>query len=252
VPADLCLVALESDAVRIAEAGLAPLEGWRQLPHQGTVNRSPFVILVRAGNPQRIADFEDLARPGVGVVHPDPLTSGGANWSILAEYGAAARRRPDDPEAGYRLLLGIWRNVVAQAGSARAARTQFQNGFGDALVTYEQDALADRRRGRSDDEIVYPHSTVLSEHTLVVLERNIGPEERVLIGAFVEFLWSAAAQRLFVEHGFRSVDAALNADASFGVIADPFTVTDFGGWPRVRAEIVQGVWQERVLRELER
>ena len=253
VPADLCLVALEPDAERLAEANLTAPFSWLRLPHRGTVNRSPFVILVRAGNPLAIHDFADLGRPGLRIVHPDPMTSGGAKWSILAEYGAAVRRQPDDPQAGHRLLLGIWRNVVAQAASARAARTQFQNGFGDALVTYEQDGILDRARGKLDAEIVYPHSTILSEHTLVVLERNVRPSERALVQAFVDFLWSETAQRLFVEYGFRSVDEKWNAaNPAFGRLEDPFGVEDLGGWGRARSDIVEGVWQHQVLKELER
>ncbi|HXF63060.1 MAG TPA: substrate-binding domain-containing protein, partial [Caldilineaceae bacterium] len=200
VPADLALLSLELDAQRLAEAGVIAPQSWQALPHRGVVNRTPFIILVRPGNPKQIHDFADLTRPGIGVVHPDPLTSGGANWAILAEYGAAVRRRAASPQAGHDLLLGIWRNVVAQAASARAARTQFENGFGDALITYEQEALWDRQRGQLNAEIVYPHSTVLSEHTLVVVARNVEPDERELIDAFVAFLWSEEAQRLFVEY----------------------------------------------------
>jgi len=253
VPADLLLVALEPDAVRLAEANLTPPFSWRRLPHDGTVNRSPFVILVRSGNPLGIHDFADLCRPGIRIVHPDPMTSGGAQWSILAEYGAAARAEPHDPQAGRRLLLGIWRNVVTQAASARAARTQFQNGFGDALVTYEQEGIHDRAHGKLDAEIVYPQRTILSDHTLVVLERNVRPSERALVHAFVDFLWSERAQRLFVEYGFRSVDERWNAaNPAFGRIDDPFGVEALGGWSRARADIVEGVWRHQVLKELER
>lgn len=254
VPADVCLVALEPDATRMATAGLTAPEGWKRLPHRGAVNRSPFVILVRPGNPKGIHDFEDLTRSGVEVVHPDPLTSGGAKWSILAEYGAAARRHPEDPAtAGYQILLGIWRNVVAQAASARAARTQFQNGFGDALVTYEQDGLLDRSRGKLEAEIIYPHSTILSEHTLVILERNVRPNERALVQAFADFLWSETAQRLFVQYGFRSVDEKINAaHPALPPIADPFGIEDLGGWDYARGAIIDEVWKKQVLKELER
>ncbi len=250
VPAQLALLSLESDAERLAEAGVIAPASWRELPHGGVVNRTPFVILVRPGNPKGIRDFADLARPGVAVVHPDPLTSGGANWAIVAEYGAGARADPSDPDAGRRMLAGIWSNVVAQASSARAARTQFENGFGDALITYEQEALWDRARGRLKADIVYPRRTILSEHTLVRIGRNVHPAERAAVDRFVRFLWSEQAQRLFVGHGFRSVDAALNADnTSFGRIEDPFLISDFGGWSRARREIVDGVWKERVLQK---
>src|SRR5688572_27452969 len=248
VPAQMALLSLELDAQRLADAGVTAPESWRQLPNQGVVNRTPFIILVRPGNPKGIRDFMDLARPGVQVVHPDPMTSGGANWAIIAEYGAGMRARPNDPNAGYELLLGIWRNVVAQAASARAARTQFEHGFGDALITYEQEVLRDRALGRLKGQIIYPRSTISSEHTLVEIKRNIEPEDRALVDAFVAFLWSEPAQRIFVEHGFRSVDDRLNAEnPNFGKITDPFLIEDFGGWQQAKREIVDSIWKNRVL-----
>jgi sulfate transport system substrate-binding protein len=252
VPAELALLSLELDAERLAAAGVVAPGSWRRLPHGGVVNRTPFVLVVRRGNPLRIHDFSDLARPGVRVVHPDPMTSGGANWALLAEYGAAARRAPGrEGEAGFEALRGVWRHVVAQAASARAARTQFENGFGDVLVTYEQDVLRDAARGMLPGEIVYPPSTVLSEHTLVVVDRNVALADRPLIGALVQFLWSGTAQRLFVRRGFRSVDEGLNAaNPAFGRIQDPFRVADFGGWDRVKKEIVDGIWRDRVMKEI--
>ncbi|HSJ52878.1 MAG TPA: substrate-binding domain-containing protein [Anaerolineae bacterium] len=253
VPAHLALLSLELDAQRLADAGVIAPESWRHLPYAGVVNRTPFIILVRPGNPRDIGDLADLARPGVGVVHPDPLTSGGANWAIVAEYGAGVRQSSGQLKGGHDLLLGIWRNVVAQAASARAARTQFENGFGDALITYEQEVLWDRTRGRLRGEIVYPQSTILSEHTLVVIDNHIAPDYRELMDAFVAFLWSDRAQRLFVEYGFRSVDESLNeANPAFGAIADPFLIDDFGGWARAKEEIVDGVWKDQVLQELGR
>ncbi len=252
VPAHLALLSLELDAYKLVDAGVIASESWKRLPFGGVVNRTPFIILVRPGNPKGIHDFKDLARPGVRVVHPDPLTSGGANWAIVAEYGAGARGSPDPARAGHDLLLGVWKNVVAQAASARAARTQFENGFGDALVTYEQDALRDRERGKLRADVVYPRSTVLSEHTLVTVERNIPRRERDLVDAFTRFLWSEEAQRIFVRYGFRSVNEPFNAGAAFGTIEDPFRISDLGGWKRASVEIVESVWKRRVLAELKR
>ena len=249
VPAEIALLSLESDAERLAEAGVVAAGSWKSLPHEGVVNRTPFVILVRPGNPKSIRDFTDLARPGVRVVHADPLTSGGASWALLAEYGAGARGG-GGPEAGERMLVGIWKNVVAQASSARAARTQFDNGFGDALVTYEQEAINDRALGRLKAEIVYPKSTVLSEHTLVILERNIRRHDRAAVDALARFLWSEEAQRLFVRQGFRSVDDTWNDNPAFGRIEDPFYASDFGGWRKAKRDIVDGIWKERVQRRL--
>jgi sulfate transport system substrate-binding protein len=248
VPAELGLLSLELDAERVAQAGVTPPGSWRALPFHGALNRTPFLIVVRPGNPLGIQGFADLARPGVRIVHPDPLTSGGALWAVMAEYGSAALDAPDRREAGYQRLLGVWRNVVAQASSARAARTQFENGFGDVLVTYEQDVLADVRSGRMAAEIVVPRSTIMSEHTLVVLDRNIRPADRPLIDALVAFLWSEKAQRLFVQYGFRSVIDRLNVEnPTFSSIPRPFLIADFGGWDAAKRDVIDAIWRDRVL-----
>ena len=253
VPAHLALLSLELDAQKLADAGVVLRESWKRLPFGGVVNRTPFIILVRPGNPKQIRDFADLARPGVELVQPDPLTSGGANWAIAAEYGAAARGSADPVRAGHDLLLGIWRNVVAQAASARAARTQFENGFGDALITYEQEALWDRSRGKLNAEIVYPRRTILSEHTLVRIDRNVTHKEKDLVDSFERYLWSEQAQRIFVRYGFRSVNDSLNAaNPAFGHIEDPFQIADLGGWKRAKKEIVDAVWKQQVLAELKK
>ena len=245
VPAQIAILALELDAQKLATEKIIPADNWSKLPQKGVVNRTPFVMLVRPGNPKRIRDFSDLARPGVRIVHPDPLTSGGAQWAILAEYGSALRTTRDAALAE-RQLLGIWKNVVAQAGSARAARTQFESGFGDVLITYEQDLLADP----PDGEIVYPSSTILSEHVVVTVEKNVPPRDSELVGGFVQFLWSESGQKAFVKSGFRSMDDKLNG--GFHKIEKPFTVADLGGWPKAKQEIVDNIWKNRVLPEVGR
>jgi sulfate transport system substrate-binding protein len=249
VPAQVALLSLESDAHRLADAGVIAPDSWKRLPNEGVLNLTPFVILVRPGNPLGIRGFEDLGRPGVRVVHPDPMTSGGANWAIVAEYGSGFRGTPGGAAAGEAVLAGVWKNVVAQAASARAARTQFENGFGDALVTYEQEALYDRQRKRLKADVAYPPRTILSEHTLVVVDRNIRPRERAMVDRFVRFLWSGEAQRIFVRFGFRSVSPELDREnPGFGAIEAPFRIADFGGWKKARREIVDGVWKDRVMK----
>lgn len=250
VPAEVMILSLELDGWRLVDNGVLPGPTWLELPHKGVVNRTPFIILVRPGNPKGIADFADLTRPGIGVVHPDPLTSGGAQWALLAEYGSVTQTGGSE-DAAYEQLLGIWRNVVAQAASARAVRTQFESGFGDALITYEQEAVIDRLKGHLNADIVYPHSTIFSDHVVVVLDKNIDPDNRELVDAFVDFLWSDRAQQIYVDYGFRSMDERLNAaDPNFGHIDVPFTVDDLGGWLVAKRDIVDAVWQENVLPRL--
>ncbi len=245
VPAQVGILSTELDAQRLVDAGALPSDTWRALPHQGTLNLTPFIILTRQGNPKNVRDFADLTRPGIGVVHADPRTSGGAMWGILAEYGSARQLGLSDADAA-KQLAGIWRNVVAQASSARGARTQFENGFGDALVTYEQEALYDIARHKFDGEIIYPRSTVESEHTVVVIDRNVAPDERAVVDAFVEFLWSEPAQKIFVQYGFRSVDDALNGDA-FTPIEKPFRVQTLGGWQSAKQNIIDALWKEKIV-----
>ena len=251
VPAELAILSTELDLLRLRQAGVLQTEAWKELPHQGIVNRTPFVILVGRGNPKGIREFADLARPGVRIVHPDPLTSGAANWAIMAEYGAALRRPGASSADGQALLLGIWRNVVSQAGSGRAARTQFDNGFGDVLITYEQDILGNSETGSRPFEIVYPRSTISSEHTVVAINKHIRPGQRELVRAFLDFLWSDEAQRLFVKDGFRSVEDQFNrGNTKFGTVPDLFLIHDFGGWLEAKKNIIDGIWKDKVLREI--
>jgi sulfate/thiosulfate transport system substrate-binding protein len=252
VPAEIAILALELDAFTLADRGALPGETWKNLPNGGVLNRSPFVIVVRPGNPKGIRDFADLTQPGLRIVHPDPLTSGGAQWAILAEYGSVLLETRDEQKA-YEQLRGVWINVAAQAASARAARTQFENGFGDVLITYEQDVVNDRASGEFEGDIVYPRSTIFSEHTVVVVDKHVGSADRELVQAFIAFLWSDNAQRIFTEYGFRSIDERHNAEnPTFGVIAAPFLVKDLGGWREAKREIVEAIWKNQVLPEIGR
>ncbi|MFA7481848.1 MAG: substrate-binding domain-containing protein [Vulcanimicrobiota bacterium] len=244
VPAQVAILSLELDAMALEKAGVLDGKTWKELPQQGVLNQTPFVILTRPGNPKGIEGFDSLARPGMQVVHPDPLTSGGAQWAILAEFGSVTLEGGSQREA-VELLTGLWRNVVAQASSARAARTQFEGGFGDALITYEQELVVeDKLHG----EIVYPSRTVLSDHIVIVVERNIEPQDRELIAAFVEYLWSREAQGIFVSFGFRSLTQDLNSlNPKLIPLEHPFTVEDLGGWQAAHKSIVQSIWMDQVM-----
>lgn len=251
VEVDLAILAIDRNARRLLDGG-ATRSDWRRLPHGGIVNRTPMVILVRRGNPKKIADFSDLARPGVRLIHPDPISSGAGQWSLLAIYGSqiirAERSGAGRDEAKAEELLGaIWKNVIATPGSAREARTQFERGEGDALVTYEVEALQLLDKGR-EFEIVAPSSTILSEHPVVIIDHGMAPTKYALVELFARYLWSERAQRAWVRHYFRAVtDEKLNeAEARFARIAMPFTVSDFGGWERAYGEIVEGVWKARI------
>ncbi len=251
VKADIAILAIERDAERLLKGGATKTD-WREYPHKGIVNRTPFVILVRKGNPKGIRDFEDLAKPGVKVIHPDPISSGGAQWSLLALYGSEVMKsekqtdQRDDAKA-FDLVRRVWKNVIATPGSAREARTQFETGFGDALITYELDAmqLLDRK---APFEIIAPKSTIFSEHPVVIIDDVMTPAKRALVELFVNYLWSEAAQKAWVKYYFRAItDEKLNeAEPRFVKIGLPFYVANLGGWERAYPDIIEGVWKKQV------
>jgi sulfate/thiosulfate transport system substrate-binding protein len=249
--ADLAILSIERDVDRLSQGG-AVTANWRLFPHQGIINKTPFVILVRKGNPKGIKDFLDLSKPGVKLIHPDPVSSGGAQWSILAIYGSELKKSEKqtgayDQARALQSLRAIWRNVISTPGSAREARTQFETGFGDALITYELEGLLMKEAGAAI-EIVVPQSTIFSEHPAVIIDRNVTAEERPIVEAFLQYLWSDEAQQAFVKYHFRSVtDEKLNENnKEFAQIEMPFTVELFGGWSRAYPEIIEKVWREQV------
>jgi len=250
VKADVAILAIERDAERLLKNGATKTD-WHTFPHQGIVNRTPFVIVVRQGNPKGIHDFPDLARPGVKLIHPDPASSGGAQWSLLAIYGSelikSERQTGKRDETKAVNLLGrVWKNVIATPDSARQARTQLETGYGDVLITYELEALQLQDSGKPF-EMVAPRSTIFSEHLVVILDRQMKPEKRALVELFINYLWSEEAQRTWVKYHFRSVtDEKLNeSEPRFAQIEMPFTVAELGGWSRAYREIIEGVWKQR-------
>lgn len=250
-PADFAILSIELDVQRLIKAGHVPQDWW-VTPQRGIVNKTPFVILVRSGNPLGIKDFPDLGKPGVKVIHPDPTSSGGAQWSILSIYGSELKKsevdsgQQDAPRA-LATLKSIWANVISTPGSAREARTQFETGYGDALITYELEGLLMKQAGEPV-EIVVPRSTIFSEHPGVVVERNVTPEEREVVFAFRNFLWSDEAQKAFVRNNFRSStnDAFNEGNAQFVKIDQPFTVHYFGGWEKAYPDVIEKVFRDQV------
>ena len=245
-PADLAILSIERDADRLKQ-GKATTTDWSTLPNRGIVNKTPFVILVRKGNPKQITDFPDLAKDGVRVIHPDPVSSGGAQWSILSIYGSELKRSPDDRTGALEMLRSIWKNVISTPGSAREARTQFETGYGDALITYELEGLLMKQAGAEID-VVVPKSTIFSEHPAVIIDRNVSAAERPVVQAFLNFLWSEEAQKAFVKYHFRAVtNESLNdTNAEFAKIEQPFTIEMFGGWSKAYPEIIEGVFRDQV------
>ena len=251
VKAQVAILSIERDAYRL-KSGNAVTSDWHLLPHKGIVNKTPFVILVRKGNPKGIHDFADLAKPGIKLIHPDPESSGGAQLSILAIYGSELVKTEKqfgeaDRARALQTLQAIWRNVVSTPGSAREARTTFEQGYGDALITYELEGMLLKESG-APFEIIVPEATIFSEHPIVIVDRNVSAGDRPIIEAFVRFLWTDEAQRAFVQNHFRSAtnDALTQENKELATIKYPFTVDYFGGWARAYPEVIEGVFKNQV------
>lgn len=254
VSADIAILSIERDVFRLRDAGFVTVD-WRSRPYKSIVNKTPFVILVRGGNPKGIQDFADLAKPGVEIIHPDPVSSGGAQWSILAIYGSELTKSEkesgdEDRARALQTLRAIWANVKSTPGSAREARTQFETGFGDVLVTYELEGLLMKQSKKTPIEIVVPQSTIFSEHPAVVIDKSVPASKRAIVDAFMEYLWSDEAQQGFVKNYFYSVtNNALNeASPDFGKIQTPFTIEKFGGWEKAYPDVIEKIFRDQVQR----
>ncbi|MEP6787250.1 MAG: sulfate ABC transporter substrate-binding protein [Acidobacteriota bacterium] len=250
-PADVAILSIDRDAQRLFDAKATTVD-WHAYPNKGIINKTPFVILVRKGNPKGIQDFPDLGKPGIKLIHPDPVSSGGAQWSILAIYGSELQKSQaasgtHDTVKALNTLQAIWKNVISTPGSAREARTQFETGFGDALVTYELEGLL-MKGANADIDVIIPRSTIFSEHPAVVIDRNVDAAKRPVVDAFLEYLWSDEAQKAFVKYHLRSVtnDSFNDENKEFAKIDQPFTVEMFGGWHKAYPDIIEKVFREQV------
>jgi sulfate/thiosulfate-binding protein len=232
--ADVAALSLDPDIDRIAKAGLIKSD-WRAGPTKGMVSRSIVAFAVRKGNPKGIKDWADLGRPGVEVLTPNPRTSGGAMWNVLALLGAGRRAKVDDVD----LLKRVLRNVQVMDKGARESITSFEKGVGDVAITYENEVLVGRAKGR-DYDLVIPRATILIENPIAVVDAYAERHgTRAAAEAFVAFLLSKEAQRVFADHGLRSVDAEVAKETAdrFPAVADLFTIEAFGGWSKAVDEV---------------
>ncbi|HET7012113.1 MAG TPA: sulfate ABC transporter substrate-binding protein [Anaerolineales bacterium] len=253
--ADVVALSLQADVARIQDAGLITHD-WTQAPNAGMVSTSIVAFAVRAGNPLGIRDWADLVRPDIEVLTPNPQTSGGAMWNILALYGAARRGHVegvpgDDPEAATAFLVEVLRHVTVMDKGARDSMVTFENGVGDVAITYENEVLVGRQAGK-DYELVIPESTLLIQNPVAVVDvyaQQRGTQEAAQ--AFVDFLFTPEAQAVFARHGLRSVDptVAESTAAQYPPVADLFTIEYFGGWPQASRDFFgeQGLFTQAIL-----
>ena len=258
--ADVAVLSLEGDVDQIVKAGLITHD-WRKTPHGGMISASVVALGVRKGNPKGIKGWEDAARLGVEVLYPNPKTSGGAMWDVIAIYGAGlklaeqrAAGTPVAPEAAESqaadLLARIQRNVKVMDKSGRESVTTFERGVGDVIVTYENELLPRVKSGRPY-EIIVPPETVWIENPAAVVDGYADRHKvKDVAGAFVAFLHGPEAQAAFLELGFRPLDPAAHASAP-ATLPQPahlFTIAHLGGWEQVSSKLFggQGLWTKIV------
>ena len=248
-PAQVAVVATEMDALNMRKKGLVTTD-WRTFKHQGTFAYTTTALVTRKGEFPGISSFEDATKPGVDVVYPDPTTSGGAQWAILALYGSglktseAASGKPDRTRAA-ELLKAVSINAGSLPESARRALTQFGLGYGDMLLTYENEALLDIASGK-EYEIVVPVSTIYIEPKVVLIDRNVSKEEQKLVRGFVDFLWTDQSQQSFAKHHLRVWDPQIMQAYTdkFQEVQLPFTVEYLAGWEVATKKVIDQTWRQ--------
>jgi sulfate transport system substrate-binding protein len=226
LPADVVEFSLAPDMQRLVDADLvAP--NWDKNKYKGVVTDSVVVIATRKGNPKGIKDWPDLVKPGVQVITPNPFTSGGARWNLMAAYGGTLAEGATDGQA-QSYLDDLLKHTAVQDDSARASLQTFTSGKGDALLSYENDAIFAQQNGQDLDYTV-PDNTILIENPVAVTKTSKHPVEAK---AFVDFLYSDTAQKIFSDNGYRPIVKA-DATRDFPAPSGLFDITKFGGWDAV-------------------
>jgi len=230
LPADVVEFSLEPDITRLVDAGLVD-KNWNENKYKGMVTDSVVVFMVRKGNPKNIKTWDDLVSGDVEVLEPNPFTSGGAKWNIMAAYGAQLEQGRS-PEQAKQYLAELFKNVPVLDKSARESLQTFASGKGDVLLGYENEAILAQQKGEDVDYVV-PDQTILIENPVAVVNES---EDRKLAQSFVDFLYTPKAQEIFVGEGYRPVvEGSAGAD-KFQQPADLFDITKFGGWGNVNDE----------------
>jgi sulfate/thiosulfate transport system substrate-binding protein len=238
LPADVVTLALAYDIDEIAQRGLIAKNWQSRLPNNSTPYYSTIVFLVRAGNPKNIKDWDDLIRPGVKVITPNPKTSGGARWNYLAAWGYARRKYGSDAEAN-GFMAKLFRNVPVLDSGARGSTTTFvERGQGDVLIAWENEAqLSVRELGKGKFQIVIPSVSILAEPPVAVVDKNVDKKStRQLAEAYLKFLYTPQAQFIIANNYFRPRNRAVMARYKGQFPNLPlFTVEkNFGGWARAQ------------------
>jgi sulfate transport system substrate-binding protein len=229
LPADVVELSLAPDITTLVQAHLVS-PSWDKNKYHGIVTRSVVVFVVRSGNPKHIRTWSDLLRSGVQVVTPNPFTSGGARWNVMAAYGGALRAGRTPKQAIAYLTELFKKHVVAQPSSAREALQTFLAGKGDVLLSYENEAILAKNKGQSVNWVA-PKATILIENPVAVTSTT---KHAAQAKSFVRFLYTPRAQSLFAETGYRPVLKSVQREFRFTNPKQLFTIGYVGGWTRVQ------------------
>jgi sulfate transport system substrate-binding protein len=240
IEADVVTLALAYDIDSIAERGkLLPADWQKRLKHNSSPYTSTYIFLVRKGNPKGIKNWDDLVKPGVGVITANPKTSGGARWGYLAAYGFALKQ-PGGNDAKAQAFVGsLFKNVPVLDSGARGSTVTFaERGIGDVLLAWENEAhLAFKEFGADKFDIVYPRTSILAEPPVSVVDKVVDKRgTRAVATAYLEYLYSTEGQELAARHFYRPIDPAIAAKyaANFPKIS-LFTIDEvFGGWAKAQ------------------
>src|SRR5471032_1790061 len=237
--ADVVSLALAYDIDAIAEHKLLAEDWQKKLPHNSTPYTSTIVFLVRKGNPKGIKDWNDLVKPGVAVITPNPKTSGGARWNHLAAYGYALRQPGGNEASAREFLKKLYKNVpVLDSGSRGATTTFVERGIGDVLIAWENEALlAIKELGPDKVQVVTPSISILAEPPVAVVDKVVDKRgTRKVAEAYLNFLYTEAAQELIAKNYYRpAVDKEAKKYASQFAPVKLFTLADVAGdWTKAQ------------------
>ena len=233
--ADVVTLALAYDIGAIQQSGLINTPAWqKRLPQNSSPYTSTIVFLVRKGNPKHIKDWNDLVRSGLGVITPNPKTSGGARWNYLAAWEYARRQPGGNDTTAREFVAALFKNVPVLDSGARGSTTTFvKRGIGDVLLAWENEAYLALAEARGHVEIVVPSVSILAEPPVAIIDRVVDRKgTRALAQSYLEFLYTPEAQDIIAKHHYRPRDPKVLAKyANTFANITLFTIDDaFGGW----------------------
>jgi sulfate/thiosulfate-binding protein len=227
LPADIVALSLAPDVDKLVEPGLVD-KNWADTPTDGFVTNSVVVFAVRKGNPKNIKTWDDIVKDGIEVITPNPFTSGGAKWNLMAAYGSQIAQGKS-PQEGLDFLHKVLANTAVQDKSAREALQTFTGGKGDVLLSYENEAITAQKAGVDLDYVV-PDQTILIQNPAAVTTESKHPDQAK---AFLDWLVTPEAQKIYASKGYRSVLPDLVDTSTYPTPKSLFKIDEFGGWSKV-------------------